>query len=142
MSKEKKLTPQQELFCQYAASGMTQSDAYRKAYPKSKAKAKTQNEMASKMMAQNNISTRVRELQEEMKQKFIWTKEKATELLMKIAGDEVNERSSDQINAMKELNKIHGLEAPNKHEITNPDGSMSQPSVIKIVHVEPENGPE
>jgi len=58
------MTPHQELFAQGVASGLSQSDAYRKAYPASlKWKDKTVHECASKLAANTKVSTRVSELQ-------------------------------------------------------------------------------
>jgi phage terminase small subunit len=61
---DKPMTPHQELFAQGVASGLSQSDAYRKAYPASlKWKDKTVHECASKLAANTKVSTRVSELQ-------------------------------------------------------------------------------
>lgn len=57
------LTAQKEAFAQAVASGLTQSDALRKAYPSSlKWQQKTVHESASKLMADAKVSTRVQEL--------------------------------------------------------------------------------
>jgi len=57
------LTPQQEAFAQAVASGLSQSDAYRKAYTvKPSTKATSVNVNACKLMADANISQRVAEL--------------------------------------------------------------------------------
>lgn len=58
-----RLTPQQELFAQHVASGLNQSEAYRRAYPKSaNAKSKSVAEMASQLAAKVNVSSRIEEL--------------------------------------------------------------------------------
>jgi hypothetical protein len=58
------LTPQQEKFAQAVVSGKSQSDAYRLAYPKSKAwKDESVRVEAAKMLANPNISLRIRSLQ-------------------------------------------------------------------------------
>lgn len=59
----KKLTPQQEKFCQCIVSGMNQSDAYRKSYKVQKTTAaKTVIDNACKLMARTDITQRVAEL--------------------------------------------------------------------------------
>lgn len=64
MEDESGLTPQQEKFAQGVASGKTQADAYRKAYPKSlKWKDDTVHQAASRLMANSKVSARVKELQ-------------------------------------------------------------------------------
>lgn len=57
------LTPQQELFAQSVASGMSQSDAYRTAYKvRPTTKPESVNQAASKLMADPNIASRVNEI--------------------------------------------------------------------------------
>jgi phage terminase small subunit len=61
---EKRLTSQQELFCQSFASGLTQIDAYKKAYPKSeKWKPEALRVAGAKMMARGNVSVRIQVFQ-------------------------------------------------------------------------------
>jgi hypothetical protein len=61
---EKRLTSQQELFCQSFAAGLTQIDAYRQAYPKSeKWKPESLRVQGAKMRALPNIALRIAELQ-------------------------------------------------------------------------------
>ena len=58
-----KLTPQREKFAQEIVKGGTQSDAYRKAYPKSlKWQVNAVNVSASQLMADPNVTLRVAEL--------------------------------------------------------------------------------
>jgi hypothetical protein len=56
------MTPKQEKFAQCIADGMNQADAYRTAYDASKMKDTSIHVNASKLMADNTISDRVREL--------------------------------------------------------------------------------
>lgn len=56
----KELTPQQERFARNVVSGMTQADAYRDAYPRSKKwKQETVHNEASALMRNPHVSTRV-----------------------------------------------------------------------------------
>lgn len=59
-----KLTSQQEKFAQLVAAGSNQSDAYRGAYNTSKMLPKSVTEKASELMANVNVSSRVRELRQ------------------------------------------------------------------------------
>lgn len=60
---DKPLTPQQEAFATNLASGMTQAQAYRQAYPKSqKWKDKSVHERASHLAANVKVQSRVAEL--------------------------------------------------------------------------------
>lgn len=61
---DKPLTSRQELFAQGVASGLTQIDAYKKAYPKSlKWKPESLRVQGAKMLAAPNISLRIKALQ-------------------------------------------------------------------------------
>ena len=53
------LSPKEERFCQEIVRGLSQSDAYRLAYNPTRAKAKTINEMASRLMSTHKITARV-----------------------------------------------------------------------------------
>lgn len=65
------LTLQQEAFARAVASGKTQSDAYRIAYPKSKTwKDTSVNVNASQMLADTNIAQRVAILAAKVEEKF------------------------------------------------------------------------
>lgn len=64
MKNEHGLTHQQEIFAQGVASGLSQEDSYRAAYPKSKRwKDEAVRVAGAKMMAIGNISVRIRSLQ-------------------------------------------------------------------------------
>ena len=58
------LTPKQEKFCQGVAKGLTYSDAYREAYNASKMKPESVNRLATKLMKDIKITSRVAELKE------------------------------------------------------------------------------
>jgi len=127
-----KITPQQEVFCQSVANGSNYSDAYREAYPRSKKwKDKSINENSSKLYAK--VSPRIKEIQAEIANKNLWTREKSVSALKKIVeSEEEFAKPNDIISAVKELNSMHGFNDPKKYEITNPDGSL-KPTIIKII---------
>lgn len=62
-----KISPQKEIFAQHLAKHGNQAEAYRAAYPKSKAKPKTQVEKASRLASEGNVRARVNALREEIK---------------------------------------------------------------------------
>lgn len=65
MAEEKALTPQQEKFALEVASGRSQADAYRAAYPRSlKWKDETVWSEASRLMADRKVFARVKELRD------------------------------------------------------------------------------
>src|SRR5688500_15930448 len=56
------LSPREEAFCLAIVEGLSESDAYRKAYRPQRAKAKTIHEMASRLMAKRKVRARIAEL--------------------------------------------------------------------------------
>lgn len=114
------LTPKQEKFAQCVADGMTQADAYRNSYNAKKMKPSTVMESASRLMADCNISARVKELQAELSAKALWTREKSARFYLSVLENESGEyKSVDQIAAAKQLDKTHGFEQAKVDVTTN-----------------------
>jgi phage terminase small subunit len=111
-----KLTAKQEAFAQAVADGMTQADAYRKAYDAGRMKAESIQVNACNLMKNTKVSSRVAELRAKVAEKHIWTREKSVRVLSEIADDEES-RNPDKVSAIKELNAMHGFLAPSKHEV-------------------------
>lgn len=65
------LPPQREIFAQAYARHGRATDAYREAYPRSKSKAKSQNEMASRLLADVKVFSRVEELRAKIEDEAI-----------------------------------------------------------------------
>jgi hypothetical protein len=61
------LTPQEARFAVYLSQGMTQTDAFRKAWPKTRAKPTAIHEAASRMANKPYMRARIRELLKSMK---------------------------------------------------------------------------
>ena len=121
------LTGKQEKFCQCIADGMTQADAYRTAYNAGKMKPESVQVNASKLMADANIALRVAELRGALAQKALWTREKSVAGLVKafqVAEDAGN--AAAMTGSIKELNAMHGFNAPAKVDLMNSDGSMAR----------------
>lgn len=123
------LTSKQEHFAQCIADGMTQADAYRTAFDAGKSKAETIHKRASELMANGEVAGRVRELKGSLVKKALWTREMSVKALIQAYKEG---RPSDKVSAVKELNAMHGFNAPAKMEVTNPDGSLA-PTIIQIV---------
>ena len=105
------LTSKQENFAQCVADGMNQSDAYRAAYSTGGMKDNSINVNASKMMADAKVSLRVNELRAALADKALWTREDSVKTLAVIArGGEA--KASEIVSAIKELNLMHGFNAP------------------------------
>ena len=111
------LTAKQEAFAQAVAGGMTQADAYRASYDHENCTDKSVIELASQLMRDINVSSRVSELKEAIAIAAIWTRLDSVRTLADIATD-TEARANEKVSAIKELNSMHGFNAPSKHEIT------------------------
>jgi spore germination protein YaaH len=111
----KALTPKQEKFAQLVADGNTQADAYRGAFGQGNQSDKTIIEKASKQMATANVQTRVAQLKEELAKKALWSREESVEALKTVLTNP--DKATDIVSAVKELNNMHGYNAPVKMEI-------------------------
>ena len=110
------LTAKQEAFAQAISSGLNQSDAYRSAYSISKATPASVNQLASKLAADVKVSSRVKELQADLANKSLWTREQSVAVLSAVVGD-MEARHGDKISAVKVLNDMQGFNAPTKLEV-------------------------
>jgi hypothetical protein len=110
------LTGKQEAFAQAVASGMTQADAYRSSYDCEGSANTTIIENASRTMADSNVAARVAELKEAIAIAAIWTRLDSVRTLADIAVDG-EARANEKVSAVKELNAMHGFNAPTKHEV-------------------------
>jgi hypothetical protein len=124
------LTAKQEHFAQCIADGMTQADAYRTAYGADKMKTETIHKRASELMSDGEVSGRVQELRAKLSAKALWSREKSVEALLNVMDNP--DRQTDIIAAVKELNAMHGFNAPQKVDLMNSDGSLT-PTVIQII---------
>lgn len=115
------LTPKQEAFAQAIADGKTQSDAYRSAFDVSPTtKPETIHKRASELMSDGEVTGRVEELKQALSAKALWTREMSVKALArayKIAEDTRN--PSGMTGAVKELNAMHGFNAPTELHVTS-----------------------
>ncbi len=113
------MTPKQEHFAQCIADGMTQADAYRTAYGAEKMKTETIHKRASELMSDGEVSGRVQELRNKLSAKALWSREMSVKALVgafKVAQGQNN--ASGMTGAIKELNAMHGFNAPQKVDIS------------------------
>lgn len=130
------LTPKQELFAQNVASGKTQADAYRAAFNASKMKAETIRSKASILMADGNVRATVEKYREQLANRHLWTREDSVRVLREVAE---SEKGSERVQAIKELNAMHGFNAPKKVELTGANGEPLKVESIKRVIVDPKS---
>ena len=111
------LTPKQEKFAQGVADGKSQTDAYRAAFNvRPTTKPETVQVSASKMMADPKVTQRVKELQNMLTIKALWTREDSVSKLQEAL--KIAEKTTDVVAVVKELNAMHGYNAPAKVEIS------------------------
>lgn len=114
-----KLTAKQEAFAQAIADGMTQADAYRAAFAvKPTTKPQSIWDSASKVMANPEVAHRVAELKEKLENKALWSREMSVHALVqayKVAKEQTS--ATGMTGAVKELNAMHGFNAPQKHDV-------------------------
>lgn len=128
------LTAKQEAFAQAIANGMTQADAYRTAYHAVKMADGAIYREASLLLARPKIAQRVADLRAELSKKQLWTREMSVKALVKAykVAEEFGQ-SGAMTQAVKELNIMHGFNAPIKLDHTSSDGSMAPVTTIRIV---------
>jgi hypothetical protein len=128
----RELTPKQEKFCQAIFNGMTLVDAYKSAYNAENMQKTTIYKRAAEQMNHGGISGRVAELRGELQERTLWTKEEAANVLKSIIYRVIEDdkgnivsavQDKDAVAAIKELNAMHGINAPSKQEITGKDGA-------------------
>jgi hypothetical protein len=127
------MSPKQEHFAQCIADGMTQADAYRTAFDAGNMKPETIHKRASELMTNGEVAGRVAELKEKLVTKALWSREMSVKALVssyKVAQGQNN--SSGMTGAIKELNAMHGFNAPQKVDLMNSDGTL-RPQIIQIV---------
>lgn len=123
------LTPKQEAMAQGLARGLSQSEAYRQAYPKALGwRDATVWSRASEVASSGEVQARVAQLRAEIAEKGLWSREQSVRILADIAENGFKE--ADKVKAVAELNRMHGFEAPQKLEHSNPDGSMTPLTVV------------
>lgn len=110
------LTAKQEDFAQAIASGKTQADAYRLAYDAENMKESTLWSNASRLMADSKVTARVEELRKWLEKKELWTREMSVKALI---GAYKEGNPTAKIAAVKELNAMHGFNAPTKLDVIN-----------------------
>ena len=129
------LTPKREKFVQNLISGMSQREAYRSAFPSSvKWKDATVDSKASDLFNTDEILARYNELQDEFKERALYTREQAVEDLRWMQGeardsieiDGLNKANAPAfLNATKQLTDLCGLNVQ-KLEVSGVDKEIGK----------------
>lgn len=125
------LTPKQEKFARCITDGMTQADAYRAAYDASNMKPDTIHKRASELMLDGAVKGRIQELRAKLEEKAIWTREMSVKALVqayKVA--QAQNSASGMSAAIKELNAMHGYNAPKQLELS---GGLQVQKIERVI---------
>lgn len=95
------LTANQEKFVQGIIEGMSQSEAYRAAYPKQRSSDKTIWECASKLLKNPKVSTRLKELRDKLASPSIMTAQERLEFLTGVINGTNGEKVIEVIDGEK-----------------------------------------
>jgi hypothetical protein len=105
------LTAKQESFALAIVNGKTQADAYRESYDTSNYKDNTIHVNASALVSNTKVASRIAELRKAIVSKELWTREKSVIALVAVYNS-LDAKCSDKVSAVKELNCMHGYNAP------------------------------
>lgn len=131
------LTPKQEAFAQAYVETGNASEAYRQAYDAHDWKPTSVMVEASRMINHPKISLRIGELRGEAFERHGMTIEALKDLLMDDRDfAKENGAAAAAVAATNGLAKLYGLGADNLN-LSSPDGSMTPPTLIKIVAPSP-----
>ena len=122
------LTAKQEKFAQGIADGLAQTEAYRQAFNVPNTSPASVAVKASNMIGREYIAKRVAELREKLTQRHLWTREMSVKALVR-AYQEGN--GSVKVAAVKELNAMHGFNAPQKVEVSTAPGYHFEVEIVK-----------
>jgi NH3-dependent NAD+ synthetase len=110
-----KLTAKQEAFAQGIADGLGQADAYRTAYDAEGMKDSTIYSKASVLMSDGKVRARVDDLQAQVAEKQLWSREMSVKALVQAYREG---SGAVKVSAVKELNAMHGYNEPSKLNIS------------------------
>ena len=131
------MTAKQEKYVQGLVAGLSQRQAYYKAYPNSKKwKERTVDSRASELLKQHNVLGRYNELMDEHKEKALWTREDSVNKLIwliekaTVSIEEHDEGYTRQatanalLNAVQELNKLELLYPLDRRQAKKVDAEL------------------
>ena len=118
-----KLTSKQEAFCQAICDGISQSDAYRLSYNAANMKKETVNSKAYELIQNGEIRARIKELKSKLENKQLWTREQSiNKAIEAIEMASNNGKPLEILKGVEVLNKMHGYDAPIKHDVKSTGG--------------------
>ncbi|MGA9046321.1 terminase small subunit [Sulfuricurvum sp.] len=110
-----KLTLKQERFVSSYLETGNASEAYRVSYEVQNMKPESINRKATELMQNGNITARIGELRNELVKSGIWSREDSVKKLKEALS--IADKATDIVSVVKELNAMHGYNAPQKIEV-------------------------
>jgi phage terminase small subunit len=135
-----KLTAKQEKYVQGLISGLSQREAYKRAYNTTNWKDESIDQKASVLLKNVKVRSRYDELMSEHKEKALWTREKAVEELLFIldfSKKEIKELGLEAsnkgafIDAVRELNKLEQVYKEPESTRANTELTKAKTQLIK-----------
>ena len=109
------LTSKQEKYAQARADGLGKTEAYKAAFNTEKMKPETINNSAYKLEQNGDIAARIEQLRQQLSERGLWGREDSVRALKSIVDNPDNQGAI--ISAVKELNAMHGYNAPVKVDV-------------------------
>ena len=77
------------------------------------------------VMKDGKVLARIAELRKALESKALWTREKSVQVLSEVAD---MGKAQERVAAVKELNSMHGFNAPTKHDV-----AVTFPRTINVI---------
>lgn len=140
-----KLTPKQELFVQGIISGLSQRQAYRKAYKAEKMSDETVDSKASELLKNGKVTVRYRELLKQFSNISLWSREQAFneyEWLKNKARSSIENDGIRQANSNAFLSALDGMNNMAWKDFELTDEKIRQEIELLKIKIESNKGSE
>ena len=138
-----KLTPKQELFVQGIISGLSQRQAYRKAYKTEKMSDETVDSKASELLKNGKVTVRYRELLKQFSNMSLWSREQAFneyEWLKNKARASIEQDGIRQANSNAFLSALDGMNNMAWKDLELTDDKIRQEIELLKIKIESNQG--
>lgn len=138
-----KLTPKQEMFVQGIITGLSQRQAYRKAYKAEKMSDETVDSRASELLKNGKVTVRYRELLKQFSNMSLWSREQAFneyEWLKNKARQDIENEGVRQANSNAFLSALEGMNNIAFKELELEDKKLAKEIELLQVKLDAEKG--
>lgn len=138
-----KLTPKQEMFVQGIITGLSQRQAYRKAYKAEKMSDETVDSRASELLKNGKVTVRYRELLKQFSNMSLWSREQAFneyEWLKNKARQDIENEGVRQANSNAFLSALEGMNNIAFKELELEDKKLAKEIELLQIKLDAEKG--